>query len=276
MKKIMITLLLVLGLIFSTIVGVFLNGFAQVIPKPSVPEFTVRFVDASYSETTTNPYTGISETKQISNKSIELTIKNQVFNNSNYQIYFNVKIKPHFIDNWTEVYPLQKRANSSIIDGTFPTAEYINSGCPIQSNSSYTKISFRVVPTELYQAVGYDIQRYYSGEENQEGRYYPILSAIPFDAQLDFQVAVLIGHASQYWVIEHPTYPSIGGYFTVAVAYDSRSDWSNTQTISIGNNVSQWQIILIVFAVIFVVVIVFALIYFKKHKAATVQPPLRS
>ncbi len=108
MKKILITLLFILGLIFSTIAGVFLleSGFAQVIPKPSVPEFTVRFVDASYSVTITNPYSGISETKQISNKSIEITIKNQVFNNSNYQIYFNVQIKPHFSNNWTEIYPL--------------------------------------------------------------------------------------------------------------------------------------------------------------------------
>ncbi len=261
------TLLFILILVSTVIVE---SVFAQVIPKPSVPEFTVRFVDASYSETTTNPYTGISETKQISNKSIELTIKNQSFNNSNYQIYFNVQIKPHFIDNWTEVYPLQKRASSSITDGTFPTAEYINSGCPTPSNSSYTNISFRVVPTELYQASGYDIQRYYSGEENQEAGYHTILSAIPVDAQLDFQVDALIGHASQYWVIEHPTYPSIGGYFTVAVAYDTRSDWSTTQTTTIGDGSNQWQIILIVFAIIVTAVSVSLLIYFKKHKQTEV------
>ena len=47
---------------------------AQSIPKLSVPEFTVKFVNASYGVTTTNPYTGANETQQISNNSIKITI----------------------------------------------------------------------------------------------------------------------------------------------------------------------------------------------------------
>ena len=69
---------------------------AQAIPKPSVPEFTGKFVNASYSVTTTNPYTGANETQQIINDSIEVTIKNQPFDHSNYQIYYNIRTKPHF------------------------------------------------------------------------------------------------------------------------------------------------------------------------------------
>jgi hypothetical protein len=203
------------------------------IPKPSVPEFTVKFVNASYSVTATNPYTGVSETQQISNNSIQVTIKNQPFDYSNNQIYYNIRIKPHFADNWTEVYPLENLASSYNEDGTFSYAEYISPDSPTQSNSSYTIITFPVVPTELYQASGYDVQRYYSGVEGQEGTYFAFLSAIPAGGQVDFQVEALVGHDSQMWVIEHPFYPMFGGHFASAVAYGETSGWSNTQTLTI-------------------------------------------
>ena len=92
------------------------------------------------------------------------------------------------------------------------------------------------MPTELYSASGYDIQRYYSGDEGQEGRYSAFLSAIPSGGQVDFQVEALVGHASQAWYIQHPLFPTIGGYFAPAIAYDSTSGWSNTQTITIGES----------------------------------------
>src|SRR3989304_6020755 len=75
-------------------------AFVQSTPKPSVPEFTVKFVNASYNVTTTNPYTGLDETRQTSNNSIEITINNQPFDYSNNQIYYNIRTKPHFADNW--------------------------------------------------------------------------------------------------------------------------------------------------------------------------------
>jgi hypothetical protein len=202
------------------------------ITKPSVPEFTVKFVNASYSVTTTNPYTGLSETKLTSNNSIEVKIKNQPFAYSSNQIYYNIRTKPHFADNWTEVYPLRNITSSYNGNDAFSYALYIVDSPP-QSKSSYTIITFPVVATELYSASGYDIQRYYSGTEGQEGMYSAFLSVIPDGAQLDFQLGALVGHDSQMWVIEHPFYPTIGGHFAPAVAYDATSDWSNTQTITI-------------------------------------------
>jgi hypothetical protein len=206
------------------------------IPKPSVPEFTVKFVNASYSVATTNPYTGVNETQQISNNSIQVTVKNQLFDYSNNQIYYNIRTKPRFADNWTEIYPIRNMTSSYNGDGTFSYAQYINDDSPPQSKSSFTVITFPVVPTELYSASGYDIQRYYSGGEGQEGMYSAFLSAIPAGGQVDFQVQALVGHESQRWVIEHPFYPTIGGHFAPAVAYDETSDWSNTQTITIGES----------------------------------------
>ena len=210
------------------------------VPKPSIPDFTVKFVNASYTVTTTNPYTWVDETQQISNNSIEFTITNQPFDYSSngvtYHVYFDVRVKPHFSGNWTEIYPLQNRTSSYNEDGTFSSAEYVSPDSPTQSKSSYTIISFPVVPTELYGASGYDIQRYYSGYEGEEGRYFAFLSAIPDGAQLDFQVEASVGHDSQSWVIDHPFYPWIGGHFTPAVAYDETSGWSNTQIVTIGES----------------------------------------
>lgn len=228
-----LTLVIVLAVSSLFMIG---SVFAQSTPKPSVPEFTVKFVNASYTVTITNAYTGLDETKQISNNSIEIAITNQPFNYSDYQIYYNLRVKPRFADNWTEIYPIQNRTSSYNGDDTFSYAEYVSPDSPTQPSSGYTLISFPVVPTELYGASGYDVQRYYSGYEGEEGRIFAFLSAIPDGAELDFQVEALVGHASQRWVIDHPLYPTIGGHFAPAVAYDETSRWSNTQTVTIGES----------------------------------------
>ena len=63
------TLLFIAVLALSSLVMVD-SAFAQSIPKTSVPEFTVKFVNASYTITTTNSYTGLDETELICNNSI--------------------------------------------------------------------------------------------------------------------------------------------------------------------------------------------------------------
>ena len=244
MKIAALLLLLVITILVSVLVGFALFGMFQAsttsasIPKPSVPEFTVKFVNASYSVTTTNPYTGLSETKLINNNSIEVTIKNQPFDYPGYQIYYNIRVKPHFADNWTEIYPIRNTTSSYNGDGTFSFALYINPDSPPQSKSSHTIVTFPVVPTEVYLATGYDIQRYYSGAEGQEGCYFAFLSAIPAGGQIDFQVEALVGHDSQRWVIQHPLFPTYGGYFAPAVAYDGASDWSETKTVTVSTSSS--------------------------------------
>jgi hypothetical protein len=243
MKRTALALTLILALLVPVLADIVHFGTVQAstesasITKPSVPEFTVKFVNASYSVTTTNPYTGLGETKLISNNSIEVMIKNQPFDYSNNQIYYNIRVKPHFSGNWTEVYPLQNLTSSYNGDGTFSYAEYISPDSPTQSNSDYTIITFPVIATDVYSESGYysgyNIQRYYSGQEGQEGRYSEFLSAIPAGGQLDFQVEAVVGHDSQSWYIQHPLFPGYGGYYEPAIAYDTTSDWSNTQIITI-------------------------------------------
>ena len=236
LSSVFLTAIMVAGLVlagaarFGTVQAEFL------IPKPSVPEFTVKFVNASYPVTTTNPYTGLSETSLVVNNSIQITFKNQVPSNSNNQICYNIRVKPHFTSNWTEIYPIENRTSSYNGDCTFSYAEYVNYNSPRQSASSYSLVTFPVVPTDLYQATGYDIKRYFSGDQYTEGTYVTFLYSIPDGAQVDFQVEALVGHVSQSWVIEHPLYPTIGGHFAPAVANDGTSGWSNTKTVTVGES----------------------------------------
>jgi len=228
------TLLLITILVLSSLVMVG-SAFAQSAPKPSVPEFTVKFVNASYTVTTTNSYTGLDETKLISNDTIEITITNQPFDYSSYQTFYNIRVKPHFADDWTEVYPLRNRTSSYGDDG-FSYAEYMNDDSPPQTKSSYAIVAFPVVPTELYLASGYDIKRYYSGADGQEGVSFAFLSAIPDGGQVDLQVEALVGHDAQVYVNDHPLAPWPIGHYEQSIAFDISSDWSNTQTIMIGES----------------------------------------
>ena len=85
MRKIA-TLLVVLILTVSSLIMA--KPACASTPKPSVPEFTLKYVDHSYDVPptySTDPYTGKTVMTQagyhVENKSIEVTIKNQPFTN---------------------------------------------------------------------------------------------------------------------------------------------------------------------------------------------------
>lgn len=107
-------------------------------------------------------------------------------------------------------------------------------GFPVQSNGSYTVIAFSVTPTTASQSSGYDIQLTPEGESGSGD-----LPAIPNGGQIDFQVEALVGQNSTYWQVDDslpPQQPQ--GYYSPAIAYDSNSSWSNTQTVTIGQTSS--------------------------------------
>ena len=128
-------LLIVLLAISSVIMAK--PAFAQSIPTPSVPTFSLRFNQASYS--VVDPYTGASQ--QVDNSTIDILIKNQPFNiiyyktgNLTTSLYYNVQDKGHYAESWTEVY--------SQINYTYlATTEYTWYSYPVESNSEYTIIS---------------------------------------------------------------------------------------------------------------------------------------
>ena len=127
------------------------------IPTPSVPTFTLKYIQSSYEEIVTDPYTGVNTTQEANNSTIDVIIRNQQFTpyvdeqtNTNISLYYNVQVKGHFEQEWTTLYQLG--------DDVYPG----NLAKP--SNSEYTIIS---TPQYAYSA--------------------------PSGGQVDFQVEAIIG-----------------------------------------------------------------------------------
>jgi len=118
------------------------------ITKPSVPEFTVELVDESY---------------QVNLRTIEVKIANQPFtpytdsDGRNIDFYYNIRLKEHDKENWTEAYNAEEM--------------------PTQSNSAYTIID-------------------YNSEGNYAFILEPTSKSLEVtpNSQVDFQVEAMIGY----------------------------------------------------------------------------------
>jgi hypothetical protein len=177
--------------------------FAQSIPKPSVPEFTVQIMASPYDVPTTHsidPYTGKDITHQgyhVENRSIEVSIKNQPFNTFNdsgwiVDFYYNVRVKGHYAQNWIELYN-------------------------------------PVVNPELY-SVGsqFTVFNYPEEYSDTEGMHFDI-GTFPAGGQVDFQVEAMTGYVHRGY---NPNASDQLGMFPWVFDGET-SGWSNTQTVTI-------------------------------------------
>jgi hypothetical protein len=246
-----LALAIILILVASSLIIVE-SAYAQSIPKPSIPEFSLNVVShpydvpTTYATSTPNPYTGKTElfiTKMgyhVENKSIELTIKNQPFTSTldasgNYtSLYYNVKFKGHHTAEWNY----------------WPT---VGSGLPYTdaSKSDYTVINFTL------------------GTNPTNGFFWDV----PVNGQEDFQVQAMIGHDNKYAYVINAESPN--AYTAYSYIFKGQSsDWSNLQTITIGETAelptpSPTVPELPLVSVIFLLVIVsISLVYFKRRKGS--------
>jgi hypothetical protein len=184
------------------------STYAQTIPIPSVPEFTVKLIDTSYNTpatSTIDPYTGETIThpsQRIEARTLEIRIKNVQFtpfeikNGSNtYTVNFqyNIRFKGHFEEEWR--YPYNPNVNNYM--GRDSGVETIISH---QGEYSSTE-GLKLTP--------------------DRGGFY---ATFPPNAKIDFQVQAMIGYVH---------YVVVAGPFSGMVFEGQTSDWSNTQTISI-------------------------------------------
>lgn len=197
-----------LGRVFSILLVVILavsiliiveSASAQTIPKPSVPEFSLRYEDHSYYEQptyTTDPITGKqvieNEAGYIKNDSIQINIKNQPFTSSkdasgNYTLlYYNVRYKGHFENHW-QTYPYS------------PSSGYWKA-----TQTGYTSIPL----------------------PNTQVGYFAT------DSQFDFQVQALVGYeTSTTGISQLPPHNLSTSY----QFHGLEGDWSPTQTITISD-----------------------------------------
>jgi hypothetical protein len=120
------------------------SAFAQTIPKPSVPEFTLKYIHNSYDVAPTygiDPYTGKTVVTQagyhVENQSVEIAIRNQPFtyielDNGRYaNLFYNISYRGHYEKDW---YYYSYDLNTEWFLG--------------KSDSEYTVISFKQIPNE--------------------------------------------------------------------------------------------------------------------------------
>jgi hypothetical protein len=121
------------ALFFILIMGIsslsllmFKPAIAQTITKPSVPQFTLNLI-------------GLSQ--------VQIIIENQplVLTMSNESLYYNIRVKEHNSDNWTELYT-NNRPDLPILKGTIP----------IQSDSQNTTLDYSAYG--YYQGAELDFQ----------------------------------------------------------------------------------------------------------------------
>jgi hypothetical protein len=193
----------IIALLFCALVSTLLFGIGNA--QPSVPDFTVKLVSHPYNVatvTSVDPYTGAVKTYPgyvEENKSIEVTIKNQPF--GSYQMPDG---------NWSRLYyNLRFKGHYYTGDWTYyplsPESGYINA-----SNSDFTVIS---------------LPKYLSPYDLSPASY-------PVGSEFDFQVQALTGY-------DEAKYAEGADYHIIFVGYNftgATSDWSITQTLTIGEN----------------------------------------
>jgi hypothetical protein len=189
-----LTLCLVAILAVSSLLMVIPTN-AQTIPKPFIPEFSVRYVDNSfYAPDPTAIYDQYGNFQilqgYIDNKTIEFTINNQVF--TAYTIPYNSNDPTNTGQTVHLMYNIRMKS-SAYNDWQYIT--HLSDGYLIQSNTSQTTASFRV--DSLFSL------------------------GISKDEEISFQVQALIGYVHRYPVIASWTFNG------------TKSDWSTIQTIII-------------------------------------------
>jgi hypothetical protein len=238
--------LLILTLLASNILTIEPTN-AQTIPKPSVPEFTLKYIDYSYDVPPTykiNEYTGekvATSGYHVKNMTIQVSVKNNPLpsNDATSHLYYNVRFKGHFGKDWSETPSVENKNSSPSNFSQYVNILPYNSRLLEQTSSEFT--------TFLFSANDY----------------------IP-NSSIDFQVEAVLGHDAQAWVPPDPFGESPAQYYE-AVAFDETSGWSNTQSITIPDNSvpsssQQYTNLALVAAVAVSIVVVISLLLYRRHR----------
>jgi hypothetical protein len=206
---------------------------AQTIPKPSVPEFSIKYVDRSYDVPPTygiDSYTGQRVTTQegyhIQNKSIEVIVTNPPFTPykdgrvNNLTTWYDIRWKGHFGNYWQD---------------TNRSTYLLASNCGFVQNGNDLQLvspdaSFTILP------IGFSDNNGTAYTSNNDLAHYSFfMDDVSSGGNVDFQVQAFIGY---YTRVEDPIIPGaprgdLGDTPHHYVFTGESSGWSNIQTISI-------------------------------------------
>jgi hypothetical protein len=218
-KKATTVLLISLMIAVLVLSSLCLVNAESAIPKPSVPEFTVKLVDHSYdvpssTTITTDPYTGEQTiTTQpgyhVQNGTIDISVHTQKFtsyfdSNDNYiELLVRIAYKGHYAKSWS-YYP----GNDAVYGNN---SQYLGA-----SESGFNTYQF-------------GFGKYTFGGEDRT-IYTPPTLAGSADGKVDFKVEAFIGYYKAYQFI------SIFGPTTYNVYTGESSGWSNIQTLNLSTD----------------------------------------
>ena len=213
-------LILTLLVAFSSLIMVEFTS-AQTIPKPSVPEFSVKVVDNSYHvpDTTpvyiTDPYTGEKTMTEeghegylVQNGTIDLTINTQKFtsyydNDDHFiRLYFRIAYKGHFETSWNYYLPNYGYYGND--------SQYLEA-----STDGTSKVQF-----------GFGNFSFVAGEYRSIS-VPPSFGEIAKGGKIDFRVEAFIGYSNA------TEYVTLWGLQTFYSYIGESSGWTNIQTVSI-------------------------------------------
>lgn len=211
---------------------------AQSIPKPSVPEFSIETVSSPYDV----PPTTTSSTNPYTNQTTTTTIPGYHVENKTTEIKIkNQPFTPYQIqengDNWTInlFYNIHIKGNFSQDWGYYKLYNGSGDGNLVQDY----KAQYTIVPIDEY---------------------------LPIQGQVDIQIQALEGY--QHGV---NTVPGVPGEQWIVTG--SASDWSSTQTLTVGELTSPSPTptipefpLLIIIAIVLVAVLFFNLLLKRKEK----------
>lgn len=187
--------------------------------SPSIPEFTVQYIDNSYDVPPTygvDQFTGktviTKEGYHVDNKSIMFTVKNQPFapyndsSGNSIDIYYNFRFKGSFGDVWS-FYPFNLDGRSAIAYNGYSWGTGDLSPKISQSSMDYTTTSINLM-------ILLSIASGYTGSVSY-----------PAGGQIEFQAQALVGTIDC-----EPSGLLAGSYYTFT---GETSGWSETQTITL-------------------------------------------
>ncbi len=240
------------------------SAYAQLIPKPSVPEFTVKYNNSVTN--TTDPFTGINI--------IQIAIRNQPFeysyNGTIYQLYYNFRTKPHLGEgNWTERYSIEQRQSAP-----YSFSKYLDPATPLQTSSDFTVITYALseiagFPSEgdmdiqVQAVVGHNSEVYVSDLRFAPGQYEP---AIAFDMQGDWS-------STQTPIIpRNPISTSTPTTSVPGITENPTATQSNSDVLPV-SGYSLMLAISVTLAIIAVLLAIIALLLFYNRKTRKEQLP---
>ena len=225
------------------------------LPTPSVPTFSLKFVESSYPKTIVDPYTGVESTQQVNNNSIEIIIKNQPFTpyqipytfNFTTSLTYNVQVKGHFEQGWTKIVSNYQQSSNSeytlIAIGPDQILGYTNVTSP-----PYPKVDFQL------EAI---ISGYFNALNENPADIHVVNPAVYRSQSSGWsgtQTITVPASSTATSTSPTPTFTS-----TAASSSSATSFWQITSTIS-----------LIVIAILLAVIIAM-LFYFRKRKTPQSQ-----